>query len=470
MTKIFISYRREDSQWQTKALYEALCACVPNPATDIFFDLDSMTVGLNFKQQIELTVDKCDVLIAVIGTNWLSAQDPDTGERRIDNPRDFVRSEIAAALRRSIPVIPVFIDGALPPEPDELPDDLKELSHRHGVKVRADSFRSDLEHLVRGLKLNSGPARAAKKPPKFLRFVGWALAAIFLAGLASLSFLQRDWIEIHAFHSDPHERRAWRDANADATIESMTSFLEGYPDSSHARAANETLQRLRDEAAWLELADSEDIEEFRSYLATFPQALHLDEAEREISRLEAEQAQRQEAERQRKAEAARKAQELLAAKDQKAWAAASEAKSSAEYKAYLRAFPNGLYQKEATQRLSECRTEEDASSNSYRELRNWYGMEELLEYSGDDYKFGSTVSLTEYDAVQAAARRACWGGKLISIVSSNTRSKYIPGSERPTRGDSRVTIETAPTYVWGADVTAECELTNSTTTEREVCP
>ena len=98
LAKIFISYRREDAHWQTRALYNALSRHVETPSKDIFYELDSMTVGLNFKRQIEETVQKCDVLLAVIGRNWLSMTDA-AGQRRLNDPNDFVRLEIASSTR-----------------------------------------------------------------------------------------------------------------------------------------------------------------------------------------------------------------------------------------------------------------------------------------------------------------------------------------------------------------------------------
>ena len=163
MAKIFISYRREDSQWQTKSIYDALSNHVDNPKTDIFYDLDSMTVGLDFKKQIELSVEKCDVLLAMIGINWLNAVDPDTGIRRLDYPRDFVRAEIAAALKRNIPVVPVLLDGVDVPEAEDLPEDIQQLAMRHGVKIRADSFKHDVNVLIQGLNL-SKKATSEKTP------------------------------------------------------------------------------------------------------------------------------------------------------------------------------------------------------------------------------------------------------------------------------------------------------------------
>lgn len=153
MSKVFISYRRSDSQWQTKQLYDALCNQVSNPKENIFYDLDSMLVGFDFRERIDDAVSKCDVLIAVIGNRWESERDPDTGERRLDNPNDLVRLEIAAALKRNIQVVPVLVDGTSMPKAEELPNELQSLSFRHGVKLRVDSFDSDMSALIRGLNL-----------------------------------------------------------------------------------------------------------------------------------------------------------------------------------------------------------------------------------------------------------------------------------------------------------------------------
>lgn len=87
----------------------------------------------------------------MIGPNWLDARN-ESGKRRLSDPNDFVRIEIAAALQRDIPVIPVLLDGAKVPKSNRLPDELKELGSRNGIEVRHASFNSDIERLVRGLK------------------------------------------------------------------------------------------------------------------------------------------------------------------------------------------------------------------------------------------------------------------------------------------------------------------------------
>jgi hypothetical protein len=98
------------------------------------------TLGADFVKVIENTVAKCDVLIAVIGKDWLALKD-EYGERRLDNPEDFVRVEIGAALRREICVIPVLVDDAKMPRSRDLPDELKPLIRRNALRITGDQFR-----------------------------------------------------------------------------------------------------------------------------------------------------------------------------------------------------------------------------------------------------------------------------------------------------------------------------------------
>jgi TIR domain len=117
----------------------------------VFMDVDTIPLGTNFSKILHEEVAKCCVLLAVIGPNWLDARD-EHGNRRLDNPNDFVRIEIAAALQRSIPVIPLLLDGAKIPKAEELPEDIKELALRNGMEIRHASFQDDMNRLIRGLK------------------------------------------------------------------------------------------------------------------------------------------------------------------------------------------------------------------------------------------------------------------------------------------------------------------------------
>jgi formylglycine-generating enzyme required for sulfatase activity len=143
--KIFISYRREDTSAWAGRLSDRLSAHFPS--NQIFMDVESVDVGEDFVNRINETVGSCDVLIAVIGTNWLASSDR-AGKRRLDKNEDSVRLEISTALKRGILVIPVLVEGAMMPEADELPDDLKALVRRNALKLSHDRFRTDSERLA----------------------------------------------------------------------------------------------------------------------------------------------------------------------------------------------------------------------------------------------------------------------------------------------------------------------------------
>jgi TIR domain-containing protein len=147
--KIFISYRRDDSAGHAGRVTDRLEREFGRDL--LFMDVDAIPLGTNFVKVLHEEVAKCGALLAVIGPDWLDVRDDD-GKRRLDNPNDFVRIEIAAALQRDIPVIPILLDGAKMPRANLLPDDLKELATRNGLDVRHASFHDDVEKLIRGLK------------------------------------------------------------------------------------------------------------------------------------------------------------------------------------------------------------------------------------------------------------------------------------------------------------------------------
>jgi hypothetical protein len=121
-------------------------------ATAFFFDVDNIPVGLDFVDILSERVGRCDALIAVIGKTWVSSADVHE-RRRLDDPNDFVRIEIEAALERKIRVIPVLVDGAPMPMPDDLPDCLTKLVRRQGIEISHTRFDSDVERLTRALAL-----------------------------------------------------------------------------------------------------------------------------------------------------------------------------------------------------------------------------------------------------------------------------------------------------------------------------
>src|SRR5262249_36305011 len=159
-TKVFISYRRDESAGHAGRVHDRLEREFGRDL--LFMDVDAVPLGVNFVKVLSEEVAKCDVLLAVIGPNWLNARDED-GNRRLDNPHDFVRIEIGAALQRTIPVIPILLDGAKVPKPSQLPKELEELSLRNGLDVRHVSFHNDIDKLVRSLKGQLAEADARRR-------------------------------------------------------------------------------------------------------------------------------------------------------------------------------------------------------------------------------------------------------------------------------------------------------------------
>ena len=130
--KVFISYRREDSAGHAGRVHDRL---VREFGSDLLFmDVDGIPLGVNFVKVLQEEVAKCSVLLAVIGHEWLNVRDED-GRRRLDNPDDFVRVEIAAALQRDVPVIPIMLEGTKVPKANQLPNDLQGLALRNGLGV-----------------------------------------------------------------------------------------------------------------------------------------------------------------------------------------------------------------------------------------------------------------------------------------------------------------------------------------------
>ena len=173
---VFISYRREDAAGFAGRIYDRLIQTLGRES--VFIDVDNIPAGLDFVDVLSERVGRCDALIAVIGRNWLAAADRDN-RRRVDDPNDFVRIEIGSALERSVPVIPVLVDGAAMPNADDLPDGLKKLARRQGIEISHNRFDSDAERLTDALTRIEERARA--------RLAGASDKNLGAAALADLS-------------------------------------------------------------------------------------------------------------------------------------------------------------------------------------------------------------------------------------------------------------------------------------------
>lgn len=145
LPRIFISYRREETAYPAGWLFDRLGDRFG--AEKVFKDVDSIDPGDDYVQRITTAVGACDVLLALIGDEWLTITD-DEGRRRLENSDDFVRVEIEAALTRGVRVIPVLVDGATMPDAEELPPSLAALARRQALELSPNRFEFDTDRLL----------------------------------------------------------------------------------------------------------------------------------------------------------------------------------------------------------------------------------------------------------------------------------------------------------------------------------
>ena len=183
MAGTFISYRREDAAGYAGRLRESLERRLG--ASRVFRDVDTLRPGQDFVQAIESRLSDCAVMLAVIGREWASARDL-AGSRRLDEPFDFVRLEISAALARSsVLVVPVLVEGAAMPAASELPENLKALTRRHAVSVRDETWDADVDRLVNVIEsaISMRDPSRADAPISAARLWVAAALAVVIVGL-----------------------------------------------------------------------------------------------------------------------------------------------------------------------------------------------------------------------------------------------------------------------------------------------
>lgn len=197
--RIFVSYRREDTGGHAGRLYDALAARFG--PENVFMDIDTIDLGVDFTEAINRAVTSYDVVIALIGRGWLEATDAE-GRRRLDNPVDFLRLELEAALSRDVFVIPTCVQGAQIPHADRLPPSLVALPSRQGIELRDVAWGGDVERLIRRINRLGGdevqrevspPAREPRRLWHSKRVqVAVVLVLVALAGLAAAIVLAFD--------------------------------------------------------------------------------------------------------------------------------------------------------------------------------------------------------------------------------------------------------------------------------------
>lgn len=161
MPTVIVSYRRSDSRWITGRIVDRLERDLGKG--DVFVDIDAIPFGMDFRDHLRNVLDRCDVLLAVIGPNWLAADE--SGRARISEPTDWVRIEIETALARGTPVIPVLIDRAPMPTVSELPESLHAFAFRQAADVDTGrDFHVHMDRLVRAISQSAVATRPNPAP------------------------------------------------------------------------------------------------------------------------------------------------------------------------------------------------------------------------------------------------------------------------------------------------------------------
>jgi hypothetical protein len=161
--RIFLSYRREETDFPAGWLHDRLVAHFGHD--QVFRDVDDIPPGANFPAVIAKAVASCDVLLALIGSQWVTITDEE-GRRRLDDPDDFVRLEIEAALQRGVLVIPILVRGAKMPRARQLPGSLAELVHRNALELSPNNFDFDTGRLLEVLDETLAGERARRDARK----------------------------------------------------------------------------------------------------------------------------------------------------------------------------------------------------------------------------------------------------------------------------------------------------------------
>ena len=234
--RIFISYRREDAPADARSLWERLGRSFG--ASNVFMDVDSLMAGERFERELDSALGKCDVLIAVIGSRWLTLLE----EYEQQGRRDYVREEIAGALQKDMVVVPVLIgrEGNIPvlPSAQNLPENIRDLVAYQKVSVAHEMFRRDSDDLVVELK---AVLRKKYGPERPWPMIAAAVVAVLLAG-AAFGY----WTEILPMQralkgvGSPHSGASARTEAADQAAQKKTAEDEAARKTAEAQQQADT--------------------------------------------------------------------------------------------------------------------------------------------------------------------------------------------------------------------------------------
>jgi hypothetical protein len=183
MTRVFISYRRDDSAATAGHMAELL-SNIP-AIKGVFLDVENIESGEDFQQRIQSSLDKCSHVLVLIGPDWSGPVGTD-GKRRIFEPHDFVRWEARLSLQSQVKVIPILLDAATMPRAADLPEDLHALPRINAFSLRTSHFRQDMDDLL-DVVLGNKKERGSRWAKPRLTVLG--VAARLAGGLVSAGAL-----------------------------------------------------------------------------------------------------------------------------------------------------------------------------------------------------------------------------------------------------------------------------------------
>jgi hypothetical protein len=326
--KIFLSYRREDTAGFAQALFGRLEQSFP--AESLFMDVaGGIGAGQDFVRVLEEQVSACDAMLVLIGPNWLTVRDGII-RRRLDNPRDFVRIEVEAALRLGKRVIPVLVQSAEMPRADALPEPLKALARRNAVGLTQERFKADAQGLIKALE------DALREVEEARRAISEAAAAAEerAAKAEEAARAEKERARLDAIVGLSPEQIAkaeelanWDFIKASESIEDFRDHLARFP-----RGVSERWARARFEAlVWARLPKPIDMAALKGFLAEFPKGAHASEVNTKLAELEAQ------------ASTARETAERTKKLRLDAWAPARAGGTEATLEAFRTDWPNGNY-------------------------------------------------------------------------------------------------------------------------------
>jgi hypothetical protein len=337
--KIFISYRREDEPGYALALFGRLEEVFPPER--LFMDVEGgIAAGHDFVQVIEDQVRACDAMLVLIGPKWLTVTD-DVGRRRLDNPQDFVRIEVEAALRLNKRVIPLLVNKTEMPRADALPEPLKPLARRNAVGLAQERFKSDAQGLIKALKGALAEAEAVRQQATTEAAAAEKQRVADRVTEAERAEKEKARLQAIAGLSPEHIAKAeelanWDFIKASEKTRDFRDHLARFPNGVTKRMAQTRLEAL----VWAGLPQPVDVPAVKDFLKEFPNGANAEEARSKLAGLGGQAAAaREKRERERQ--------------ETEAWASASATGSIAAVEAFRKEWPNGRHANAARARIKE---------------------------------------------------------------------------------------------------------------------